>query len=110
MTKKAHLSIDLPTADGTPAAKSTVTQLEIIISKTGEYSVSNATEERSLINKQLKTLKSALAKMSNGKTDIPVIVTADANAPHQAVVTAMEAAGSQGFKHLSITTRKETSE
>jgi biopolymer transport protein ExbD len=33
-----------------------------------------------------------------------MVITADAQTPHQAVVRAMDAAGQMGFIHLSITT------
>ena len=39
-------------------------------------------------------------------TTLPMIITADAQAAHQAVVRAMDAAGQMGFVHLSITTRQ----
>jgi len=35
---------------------------------------------------------------------MPMIITADADAAHQHVVRAMDAAGQMGFVHLSITT------
>ena len=35
-----------------------------------------------------------------------MMITADAMAPHQAVVTAMDAAGQMGFVNLSITTKR----
>jgi len=37
---------------------------------------------------------------------VPLVITADAKTPHQAVVQAMDAAGQLGFARLSITTRQ----
>jgi biopolymer transport protein ExbD len=37
---------------------------------------------------------------------LPLIITADAQAAHEDVVRAMDAAGRMGFAHLSITTRQ----
>ena len=54
----------------------------------------------------LRTLQAAIYKESAGDTTLPMIITADAQAAHQDVVRAMDAAGQMGFIHLSITTRQ----
>ena len=61
---------------------------------------------KTLINPTLDTLKSALAREAAGDTRQPVVITADANTPHQAVITAMDAAGQQGFTRLRLTTNE----
>ena len=99
-TKEAHLKIDLPKASVEQVAD-TPRVIDITITAQGQYSVN----EKPLVNGQLKTLKKAIAKEARNKTDIPLVITADAQAPHQKVVTAMDAAGQLGFVHLSITTR-----
>lgn len=100
-TKENHLAISLPEADG-EVAEASVKSIEVVIDKTGAYSVNG----RALVNNQLATVKSALEKVSDGKRDLPFVITADANTPHQAVVRAMDAAGQLGFVHLSITSKK----
>ena len=59
-----------------------------------------------LINNRLETLKSALGKVSEGDSSLPLVITADADTPYQSVVTAMDAAGQLGFANLSMTTRR----
>ncbi|MGD8176519.1 ExbD/TolR family protein [Marinimicrobium sp. ARAG 43.8] len=103
-TKETHLSIDLPEAEGEPAVEVDA-PLDILITAEGEYSVNG----RSLVNRQIVTLKSALEKASDGDNQRPLIITADARAPHESVVRAMDAAGQLGFVHLSITTRRPES-
>ena len=98
-TKETHLTIDLPKAQGQPAQK-VKRQVEITITLNGEYAVNDAV----LVNKKIDTVKSALEKASQGDHSLPLMITADAQTPHQAVVTAMDAAGQLGFTHLSITT------
>jgi biopolymer transport protein ExbD len=98
--KDSHLSINLPQADG-QKAQASGRSLEITISKSGEFALNNV----ALINSTLGNLKTAIQKVSEGDSSIPMIITADAATPHQAVVTAMDAAGQLGFVHLSITTR-----
>lgn len=100
-TKENHLSIDLPEATA-EAANAPIQALEILISASGEYSVN----DQSLVNAQLQTLKRALQKMLGERETAPVIITADAKTPHEAVVKAMDAAGQLGLVNLSITTRQ----
>lgn len=100
-TKENHLSIDLPEATA-EAANAPIQALEILISASGEYSVN----DQSLVNAQLQTLKRALQKMLGERETAPVVITADAKTPHEAVVKAMDAAGQLGLVNLSITTRQ----
>ncbi len=99
-TKETHLNVDLPEASGELSADDSE-QIEILINADGSYAVNG----QALVNKKLATLKAALEKTAAGETDMPLVITADANTPHQAVVTAMDAAGQLGFVHLSITTK-----
>ncbi len=100
-TDETHLSIDLPEATGEVSTDSKE-RLDIVISAQGDYSVNG----QALVNNRVGTLKSALEKLSGGDVQTPLTITADAQTPHQAVVTAMDAAGQMGFSRLSITTRE----
>tara|TARA_Y100000588_G_scaffold287417_1_gene305560 strand:+ start:529 stop:951 length:423 start_codon:yes stop_codon:yes gene_type:complete len=100
-TKENHLSIDLPEASA-EASATPAEAIEILISANGEYSVNN----QALVNHQLDTLKRAIQKSLNGQQVAPVVITADAKTPHEAVVRAMDAAGQLGLINLSITTRQ----
>lgn len=101
-TKETQLAIDLPEASGEQSASVEKTQVEITISREGHYAVNG----QSLLNNGLETLKNALAKVSEGDSNLPLTITADAKTPYQSVVTAMDAAGQLGFANLSMTTRK----
>jgi biopolymer transport protein ExbD len=59
------------------------------------------------VNNKIETLMSAIREVSGGINTLPLIITADANTPHQFVVTAMDASGQLGFTHLSISTTKK---
>ncbi len=100
-TKEQHLNIDLPEASA-EAAEQPPESLDILITATGEYSVNG----QGLVNNQLDTLKRALTTSLNGRETAPVVLTADAKTPHEAVVRAMDAAGQLGLVNLSITTRQ----
>jgi biopolymer transport protein ExbD len=98
-TRETHLSIDLPEADG-PLAVEQTGQIEILIDEGGRYTL-NA---QKLFDTELDTLKAAIQQLSAGDTSLPMVISADAQTPHQAVVRAMDAAGQMGFVHLTITT------
>ena len=100
-TKETHLGVELPEAVG-EASTDQKQPMEIVISEQGSFSVNG----QSLINNEADTLKSAVLKMSEGKTDLPLLLTADAKTPHQYVVTAMDVAGQLGFARISITSRQ----
>ena len=100
-TRETQLSIDLPEASGQPREE-TDQRIEILIDEGGSYRVNG----QSLVDARLRTLQAAIYKISAGDTTLPMIITADAQATHESVVRAMDAAGQMGFVHLSITTRQ----
>jgi biopolymer transport protein ExbD len=104
-TKENHLKLDLPEASAEPVNQPD-SVVEIIINAQGDYSING----QALVNKQLDTVKRGLQKALSGRDDAPVVITADANTPHQAVVRAMDAAGQVGLVNLSITTRQPRSD
>lgn len=104
-TKETHLQIDLPEASGEVQPQQS-RQIEILINSEGGFAVNG----ESVVNKQINTLKLAIEKVSEGDNKLPMIITADANTPYQAVVTAMDAAGQLGFINLSMTTQNPQSD
>ena len=104
-TRETQLSIDLPEATGQPR-ESVDEQIEILVDESGNYRVNG----EALIDNRMRTLQAAIYKLSAGDTTMPMTISADAQATHQYVVQAMDAAGQMGFVHLSITTRQPTSD
>ena len=99
-TKESHLSIDLPESSGDPA-RALANQIEVSITRSGDFAIN----EVALLNNDIETIKAGIQKVSGGDNTIPMIITADGATPHQAVITAMDAAGQLGFIQLSITTK-----
>ena len=101
-TEETHLTLDLPQATGevNPAKKSQ--QIEIVINSKGKYAINGLT----LLDSQAKTLSRGLSDLAKGNFELPLIISADADATHQSVVLAMDVAGQLGFSHLSLTTRR----
>jgi biopolymer transport protein ExbD len=102
-TRETQLSIDLPEAEGQVKATEGE-QIEILIDESGRYRVNG----QGLVDARMRTLQAAIYRISAGDTTLPMIITADAQAAHEDVVRAMDAAGRMGFVHLSITTRQPT--
>ena len=57
-----------------------------------------------MVNQSLDTLKQALQKVIGDNSDMALVLRADANTPHKAVVRAMDAASQLGLTKLSIAT------
>ncbi|UUY06879.1 biopolymer transporter ExbD [Pseudomonas sp. J452] len=100
-TRETQLKVDLPeAASGTPPEETALKQMEVLISAEGSYSLNG----QALLKSDLESLMAALGKESAGDNSLPLVISADAQTPHQAVITAMDAAGKLGFAHLRITT------
>jgi biopolymer transport protein ExbD len=98
--KQSQISIRLPQADSTAVVEEVPEQLDIMITEAGTYLVNG----RELVNNRPETIRNALQKLSGGDTSLPLTISADANARHQHVVTAMDVAGKLGFVQISIAT------
>ncbi|HSX89193.1 MAG TPA: biopolymer transporter ExbD [Pseudomonas sp.] len=100
-TRETQLKVDLPeAATGAPPEQTELKQLEVLIDAQGGYALNG----QALLKSDLAALMAALQKESAGDNSLPLIISADAKTPHQAVITAMDAAGKLGFAHLRITT------
>ncbi|MDV9033190.1 MULTISPECIES: biopolymer transporter ExbD [unclassified Pseudomonas] len=100
-TRETQLRVELPeAASGAPAVADDAKLVEVTISADGVYSVNNHLLPKS----DLGTLTEALERESGGDNTLPLAISADGKTPHQAVITAMDAAGKLGFSHLRMTT------
>ena len=100
-TRETQLKVDLPEAvTGTRPEDTALKQLEVLISAEGSYSLNG----QPLLKSDLESLMAALGRESGGDNSLPLAISADGKTPHQAVITAMDAAGKLGFSHLRITT------
>jgi biopolymer transport protein ExbD len=98
--KQSQIAIRLPEAASTSIIEETPERIEIMITESGTYLVNG----RELINNRPETIRNALQKVSAGNDKLPLTISADANAKHQHVVTAMDVAGRLGFTQISIAT------
>jgi len=101
--KQSQIAIYLPAAESSAIVEETPRQIDVMISATGVFMVNG----RELINNRPETIRNALQKVSAGDNSLPLTISADANARHQDVVTAMDIAGRLGFVRISIATLNE---
>lgn len=100
-TRENQLQINLPEANAEEV--SSVNQgLTLTIQENGTYALNG----RILSSNSIEILKEALMAESQGNVDQSLLLVADANASHQSVVWAMDAAGQLGFVNLRISTQE----
>lgn len=97
--RESAVDIVLPEARDEPATQP-ADQLVLTISADGQFTV----DGRRLANTAFDTLRLALIDAHARMPDAPLLIRADANARHQSLVTAMDAAGAAGINRLSIAT------
>ena len=103
--RQSQLKVDLPQASATPEEAEEPVVIEVVVDSKGHFYLDN----KELVTHDVETLKRALKKTAGGRTDVPVRVTSDRQAPFQAIVTVMDAAGQLGMSRLSFLTRSSPS-
>jgi biopolymer transport protein ExbD len=99
-TRYQELAISLPTANGA-ASQSEVKQIHIAVSRDGRFAINGRVTDRSQLSNSLNVL--------NKDNAIQVNIDADAKAPHQAVMSALEAVRDANLANIvfsSQTTKK----
>ena len=99
--KESEISLQLPRAAAEPP-ESVPERLEIVIDAAGTFYVN----DQELVKSDVESLQGALYELAGGDRDVPVTLRADAQTPHQAVVTAMDAAARLGMLRMSIATSR----
>ena len=101
--RDSELSIELPEASVEPD-ESTQDVIDVAVDAQGRFYVNNV----QLANTQSGTLLKALSEAAADRKAPPLVVSADAATPHQAVVVVMDAARQLGFLNLRFATRFAT--
>ena len=99
-SKFTELQLTLPSAD-TEQMRDRPRELIVSIGADGRY-VINKTE---LENRSVDSIAAAMSSAAPAGGDSVVIISADANAPHQSVVSAMEAARRAGLSQITFATQ-----
>ncbi|MDX1748960.1 MAG: biopolymer transporter ExbD [Methylophaga sp.] len=103
--RESSLKVDLPEASG-QALTEEETPIDIIIRANGEVLVN----ETPIAVATRDALRDLLKTTAGDNTDPHIIISADANAEYQHIVTAMDAAQLLGFTRLTLATRQKTAE
>lgn len=99
-TRETQLQIDLPESSS-QAQLGDERPLEIMVDAQGNYAINN----QPLLRHDTETLKEALREVAGQERDMTVIITGDAQAPHQSMIYALDAVGQLGFTKVSYATR-----
>lgn len=100
--KQSQIKITLPEANTAETVEKEPQVIDIGIDPEGKYFVN--TEE--LLKSDAETLKNMLVKVSQGKTDLPVIISADGKAPYQSVITVLDVASQLGMTQMTFATQQ----
>jgi biopolymer transport protein ExbD len=98
-SRHAEIELELPEAS-TEKTQERPEIIEVAIDVNGHYYVGG----RQLVNTQMGTLKQAIRDAAGARKSPPLVISADASTPLQAVVTAMDAARQLGIIHISFAT------
>ncbi|MES2632720.1 MAG: biopolymer transporter ExbD [Pseudomonadota bacterium] len=99
-SKFTELQLRLPVADS-DAQRDYPREVIVSVSNDGRYSVKGTP----VIGRDVNAVAQALSEGAKAGKDSVVIITADAAAPHQSVITVMEAARRIGLNQITFATQ-----
>jgi biopolymer transport protein ExbD len=102
-SKYTELKINLPTANA-PKAEQYPHEIVVAVSSDGTYAVNH----QILPGHSVGDLASSLAQAARGRTNIMVVISADAQSTQQSVVNVMEAARVAGLSQLTFATQRSS--
>ena len=99
-TRFQELAITLPTASGVEHQTENK-QIHIAVSRDGRFAINGKVTDRNQLGKQLNSIN------SGQDNNIQVSIDADARAPHQAVMSALEAARDANLPNIVFTSQSK---
>ncbi|AXK71636.1 biopolymer transporter ExbD [Lysobacter sp. TY2-98] len=93
---RSALKLELPKASG--EATNVHEPLTVLVNAQGKYFVG----DREVIRDDAASLKATINEVGGNDRDRPVMLRADARTPYQAVITAQEALGQLGYRHILL--------
>jgi biopolymer transport protein ExbD len=104
--KQTQLKVDLPQAAASETEEQPAEKIEITIDAQGHFYVN----ERELVKHDAGTLRRTMEKIADGRTDLPIVVSGDRNAPLQSMMTVLDVAAQLGMPRLSFVARQSESD
>jgi biopolymer transport protein ExbD len=102
-SKFTEMQVSLPVAD-TEAQRDYPKELIVAVGADGNYSINHTL----LQGRSLEILAAALTDAGKGAKETVVVISADASAKHQSVVTVMEAARRVGLNQITFATQSSS--
>jgi biopolymer transport protein ExbD len=99
-SKFTEMQLKLPVAD-TDAQRDYAKEVIVAVSADGSYSVNRVP----VAGRSMASVASALTEGAKAGKDTVVIISADASAKHQSVITVMEAARRSGLNQITFATQ-----
>jgi biopolymer transport protein ExbD len=99
-SKFTEMQLKLPVAD-TDAQRDYAKEIIVAVSADGSYSINRTP----VVGRNLDSVAMAITEGAKAGKDTVVIISADANAKHQSVVTVMEAARRSGLTQITFATQ-----
>ena len=98
-TRYQELAITLPTANGSES-QAEVKQIHIAVSRDGRFAINGKVTDRSQLSSALMQLSGQADNKKEPANNLQVNIDADARAPHQAVMSALEAARDANLSNI----------
>lgn len=102
-SKFTEMQLTLPVAD-TDAQRDYPKEVMITVTSDGDYAVN----KMPVSDRSLESLAAAMLKEAKAGKESVVVISADASAKHQAVITVMEAARRSGLTQITFATQSST--
>lgn len=100
--KLGRLQVELPRAEPNAEQEQQPDRVTVKVDVDGQLFVN----DQELVNTDIETVKRALIGIAGERRDLPVVISADGRAPHQAVVTVMDAASQVGLARVSFAVKR----
>jgi len=102
-SKFTEMQLTLPVAD-TDAQRDYPKEVLVTVTSDGDYAVNKVP----VSGRSLESLAAAMLKEAKAGKESVVVISADASAKHQAVITVMEAARRSGLTQITFATQSST--
>ena len=100
--KLGRLQVELPQAQPNVEQEQPPERLTVTVDADGQLFVN----DQELVNTDVETVKRALVSLAGERRELPLVISADGRAPHQSVVTVMDAASQLGLARVSFAIKR----
>ena len=103
-TRYQELAITLPSANGSESQTDNK-QVHIAVSRDGRFAINGKVMDRTQLSGALMQLSNQSGSNKDGVSNLQVNIDADARAPHQAVMSALEAARDASLSNIVFSSK-----